>query len=596
MASPTTDRRQGLTGGVAIKAPVDCATTANITLSGEQSIDGVTTSQSRVLVKNQTNTVQNGIYDSNSSAWTRALDANGNYDLKRGTVVGVASGGQLGKFFQVTTSNPITVDSSAIVWTQSPAVGGSAAVYSVTSSLPDGFNTANDATTYIQAALNSGATVVDFIGLALKCDSVTVPAGVWAKNVNLTKYTNAAGNVMLVNTGCTITGKISGSGLTGAIQRCVYPAADGVTDVCLLLEVTNATVGVHAQYLTTDTDPHRPKRWHGYIYAHDIVGVAGNSEGYGVLMSPADACQLTVNAKTIARHAVYLSAGAQDNDIDLTVDACSNYAAQMYSTTGQGATQRNRMKINYRNPAENVAGQGGAIAIVQKAHYNTVVVNMEGNGITTQAVRVEGASGGPYPLSNKVIDGSITGQFIGTDVIFMQNADSTVVTRNRLDCYATASVIASRKTGTNGITHGGYIHDNQINAQGQAIRGIYAEVTTVPTFIGINDIRNNGAALRVDDSTGGKRQGFSRRVTFSGTTAAISATSSGDTTVTLPDNIQTTGRAAFVELSGSSVQFFDKPFWSAVTGAPSETQATVRIYNGHSAGQTFNFYGSVEGD
>ena len=44
---------------------------------------------------------------------------------------------------------------------------------------------------------------------------------------------------------------------------------------------------------------------------------------------PANACQLTVNAKTIARHAVYLSAGARDNDITVTVDGCGNYAVQL---------------------------------------------------------------------------------------------------------------------------------------------------------------------------------------------------------------------------------------------------------------------------
>ena len=51
------------------------ATTANITLSGEQSIDGFTTSSSRVLVKNQSTQANNGIYVSNASTWTRAADA-----------------------------------------------------------------------------------------------------------------------------------------------------------------------------------------------------------------------------------------------------------------------------------------------------------------------------------------------------------------------------------------------------------------------------------------------------------------------------------------------------------------------------------------
>ena len=35
------DRTEGLVGNTGIKAPVRCATTANITLSGYQTIDGV---------------------------------------------------------------------------------------------------------------------------------------------------------------------------------------------------------------------------------------------------------------------------------------------------------------------------------------------------------------------------------------------------------------------------------------------------------------------------------------------------------------------------------------------------------------------------
>ena len=68
MGSATTDRRMGLTGDKGMKAPVACATTANITLSGEQTIDGVLTSTSRVLVKNQNDATQNGVYDSSSAA------------------------------------------------------------------------------------------------------------------------------------------------------------------------------------------------------------------------------------------------------------------------------------------------------------------------------------------------------------------------------------------------------------------------------------------------------------------------------------------------------------------------------------------------
>ena len=61
--------------GLNTKPAVLVATTANITLVGEQTIDGITTSASRVLVKNQTVSSQNGIYVSSATAWARATDA-----------------------------------------------------------------------------------------------------------------------------------------------------------------------------------------------------------------------------------------------------------------------------------------------------------------------------------------------------------------------------------------------------------------------------------------------------------------------------------------------------------------------------------------
>lgn len=70
----TLSQLQSVQNGTTWKDKVICATTANITLSGEQSIDGVTTSASRVLVKNQSTASQNGIYLSNAGSWTRATD------------------------------------------------------------------------------------------------------------------------------------------------------------------------------------------------------------------------------------------------------------------------------------------------------------------------------------------------------------------------------------------------------------------------------------------------------------------------------------------------------------------------------------------
>jgi len=63
--------------GLDVKASVVAATTANITLAGTQTIDGVTVAVGdRVLVKNQTAQADNGIYVVASGAWARSADAN----------------------------------------------------------------------------------------------------------------------------------------------------------------------------------------------------------------------------------------------------------------------------------------------------------------------------------------------------------------------------------------------------------------------------------------------------------------------------------------------------------------------------------------
>lgn len=109
-----TYRNEGLTTSQAIKAPCRVATTANITLSGTQTIDGVAVvADDRVLVKSQTTASENGIYVASSTAWTRAGDFDGQLDVTKGTLVFVTDGTGAG-LYKVTTSNPITIGTSSI--------------------------------------------------------------------------------------------------------------------------------------------------------------------------------------------------------------------------------------------------------------------------------------------------------------------------------------------------------------------------------------------------------------------------------------------------------------------------------------------------
>lgn len=446
----------------------------------------------------------------------------------------------------------------------------------------------------IQAVLNSGESVIDGEWIACTSNSaLTVPAGVTLKNADIT-IGSAGINLMLLNTESKLHGRFTGTGTTSTVERLIYPAAQGVTDVELDVEVSNATYGVHLQPTSGTAVADRPKRWKGRIRASGIVGTVGETEGYALLMSPAESCELAVQATDTARHAVYLSAGSRHNKIVAHVDDCDNYAVQLYSTGAQDATELNEIVVFAQNLDETVANQGGAVAIVQNAHRNKVTVYHAGDGSTSQSVLVEGQSGGPYPIGNE-IGGKITGQFTGQDVVRMINADSTVIVPGTvLEAYATVSVIGMRRSGTNGSAHGGFIEGVVIDAQGQNCDGIYNEINAQPSYIGPCEIRDTGTEPRVNDQSGGYREGFSRSTRFTGTTASITASGVGDTSAALLRDIATTRRHVDLRITDSSV---DATGLIRRIGTPADsTHVAFRILNEGGSDQTFDYEGVVYGD
>ncbi len=95
-----------------------CATTANITLSGEQTIDGFATSATRVLVCNQTTPSQNGIYISDSGAWTRASDYNTAAEVVQGTSTFVLDGTtNINRLFVMNSASVTVLGTDAITFT-----------------------------------------------------------------------------------------------------------------------------------------------------------------------------------------------------------------------------------------------------------------------------------------------------------------------------------------------------------------------------------------------------------------------------------------------------------------------------------------------
>ena len=113
--------------GLDVKGSVRAATTADITLSGTQTVDGVTlVAGNRVLVKDQTDATQNGIYVVAGGAWTRAADFDNSpgIEITSGAFTFVEEGTtQQNNGYAVVTDGVITLGTTAIVWNQFSGAG-----------------------------------------------------------------------------------------------------------------------------------------------------------------------------------------------------------------------------------------------------------------------------------------------------------------------------------------------------------------------------------------------------------------------------------------------------------------------------------------
>lgn len=100
-----------------VLAPAKVATTAAITLSGLQTVDGVAlVSGDRVLVKDQANPHANGLYNASSGAWSRCSDFS-SLTIVRGITVVVNLGTQFAHTqWMLTSADPVVIGSSNITF------------------------------------------------------------------------------------------------------------------------------------------------------------------------------------------------------------------------------------------------------------------------------------------------------------------------------------------------------------------------------------------------------------------------------------------------------------------------------------------------
>jgi len=137
-------------------------TTANITLSGTQTIDGIVlVAADRVLVKNQTASADNGLYLCAVGAWTRTTDMDTWAEVPSSYVF-VETGSTLADTGWVCTSNAGgTIGTTAIVWAQFSGAGSgvSSITFGTTGLTPSSVTTGAVTVAGTLAAANGGTGV-----------------------------------------------------------------------------------------------------------------------------------------------------------------------------------------------------------------------------------------------------------------------------------------------------------------------------------------------------------------------------------------------------------------------------------------------------
>lgn len=109
------------------KTAVLAVSDSNVTLSGEQTIDGITTNQSRVLLTGQTDPIENGIWITETGTWSRPLDFNLAVQPVSGAMVAVREGTtHNNKIFQCTTDGSPIIDTDPLAFAE---FGGSTTTF-----------------------------------------------------------------------------------------------------------------------------------------------------------------------------------------------------------------------------------------------------------------------------------------------------------------------------------------------------------------------------------------------------------------------------------------------------------------------------------
>ena len=266
--------------GIHWKESVKVATTGNITLSGEQTIDGVTTSGSRVLVKNQTSGSQNGIYVSASGAWSRASDMDASAEFA-GAAVFVREGSTFADTgFICTNDADPNVGTDAINFTQ----------FTGAATLVAGDGLSKVGSTF---SVNVDDSSIEIASDALQIKNLGITAGMLAGGIGNAKLSNSTISGVALGANLNSLSVVSGS----ALAMTGFNGSAAVTD--LGVQVDGSSIEISSNALQVKASGITSNMLAGSIAAGKINLGNGVEDNAGSLQIDLDGSSLALSASGI---------------------------------------------------------------------------------------------------------------------------------------------------------------------------------------------------------------------------------------------------------------------------------------------------------
>ena len=469
--------------GLDTKASVVAATTANITLSGAQTIDGISViAGDRILVKNQTAPADNGIYLCAVAGWTRTTDMDTWAEVP-GAYTFVETGTINADTGWVCTSNAGgTLGVTSITWAQFSGAGSYSAGTGLT-------------LTGTQFSVNASQTQVTSVGTL---GNLTVTGNITSGNANLgnavtANFFSGSGNNLSNIQGANVSGfvanavyanlatyattanAVAGGNVSGIVANATYATSSGTaTGLSAILSIASGGTNSSATP-TAGTVGYG----NGTAHAYTAVGSAGQVLTSNAGSAPYWTTPTTGTVTAVTATAPVSSSGGTTPNISMAQSTTSangwlsNVDWNTFNNKGSGSVT----SVTATGPLSSSGGTTPNISITVAnstvsgylANADWVTFNAKGSGSVTSVANGAYLTGGTITTSGTLAVNAASA-----------NTASTVVARDESGNF-NAGTITAASINTTSITTGanttaGTIIGNWSLSAGSKLNATYADL------------------------------------------------------------------------------------------------------------------------